>query len=232
VSSCVNYEKTLLLKDAELSEEFGLSTDSIKYLVQTGDLLSIKVASPDLESAAIFNGAIGEKDASFLNSYQVNGEGNIYFPMVGEIEVRGLTVDQVRDIVESKLQSYFKLMTVTVRLLSFKVTFIGEVKEASTLFLNSDRINFFQALSQVGGLTAFSNTSNVKVLRTLDDKTIVKTIDVGDVGFVNSEFYYLKPNDVVYIQPLRSKARRENLPIVSLGLSVLTLFLLGVRSLN
>lgn len=232
VSSCVNYEKTLLLKSENSEEFFEVYKDSSAYRIQSGDLLSIKVASPDAESAMIFNGTTTDKEASFLNSYQVNAEGQINFPMIGEVAIKGLTVDQVRDTLEVKLKSYFKFMTVTVRLISFQVTFIGEVVGPSTVVLKSDRIDFFQALSQVGGLTAFSNTSKVKVLRKLDDKVVVKVIDIGNSDFVKSDYYYLKPNDVVYIEPLRAKSRRENLPIVSLAFSLGSLIIISLNVLR
>ena len=236
-SSCVYHKNTLLLKEEEKSTKsiFNVvSPDSINYKLQPGDLLNIKFSSPDKESVEIFYGGTlegGESEISFyLNSYQVDKNGDIIIPLLGEVKVHGLSTQEVRVLLKEQLSSYFKYLTIVVKLVSFKVTFLGEVTKPSTVRLFSDRAGFFEVLSQVGGLTQFANTGRVKVIRHYDTYTEVIRLDIGSDLFIESEDYYLKPNDIIYIEPLRSKVDRANLSLISVVVSVATFALLFFRT--
>lgn len=232
--SCVPHKKTLLLKssDEQAVVALPLKVGDVYYKVQVEDLIDVKVASPDVESMQIFNpgGGGGGESSFYLNSYQVDREGNIQFPLLGDIYVLGLTTTEIKDLISEKLESYFKQMTVAVRLVSFKVTFLGEVNNPSTISLYSEHTNFFEALSKVGGLSQFANSRRVKIVRKDGGEAEVYWVDISTQDFLSSEYFYLQPNDIVYIEPLKAKAVRGNLTLWTFVTGAITLTLLVVRT--
>lgn len=205
---------TISSSSAEASQFFNLVASN-----QPISASSISVASPTASSAG------------FNNLYNVSYGGNITIPVLGDIAVQGKTTEQVKIALQEKLKDYLKDAVVTVRLTNFKVTVIGEVNKPVVIPVSGQTINVIEAIGASGDMTVFGIRKNVKVIRKMPDGTTeVATLDFNKAGVMQSPYFQLKQNDIVYIQPNKNKglqASRSNIwiPIVSTAVSVAALII-------
>lgn len=215
-SSCVPQKKMLLLKEIEMANE-TTSIDyqnerTLNYKIQPGDNLYIRAISIiDDKTSAVLNGGdtrsnTMSSDASiYLNSYTVNKEGYIDYPLAGLVEVKNLTVEQAKNKLQDELSKYVKEIALMVKLSSFDVTVIGEVTRPGKYKVYQSEINIFEALAMAGNTTSFAKTKTTKLIRRTDDGSEIVTLDIGKADILSSPYYYLKPNDIIYIEPLKIK---------------------------
>lgn len=182
------------------------------YHLSVGDNLYIKVRSLDESSNNFFNNmgdenrTSGYNDASiYLNSYTVDPQGNIVFPFIGPVQVLGKTLDETREIIENIMNEYLKETTIIVKLVNFNITFVGEVRRPGEYKIYQDKINIFEAISAAGDITDYGNRNEVKLLRTSDNGTEMHILDLTKENIIESPYYFLKPNDVIYVEPLKGK---------------------------
>lgn len=189
--------------------------------IQQGDILLILVSALDENAVKPFNlntaNKVGSESQSGFNQYVqpseylVNDEGYINFPVLGNIYAKGLTQIKLKEDIELRLKKYLLDPLVTVSLKNFNVSIIGEVKEPGQKQSISQKLNLFQALSLAGDMTDFGDRKNVKVIRTDDDgNEQVVNLDMSRVDIVNSPYYYMKQNDVLYVQPDKNKQVQAN----------------------
>ena len=241
-SSCVPQRKMLLLKDAEMVNETTSieyqNERSLDYKIQPGDNLYIRAISIiDENSSASLNGGANRNNtylssdaAIYLNSYQVNQEGFIDFPLTGFVEVKNLTVEQVKDKLQNELSKYVKETALMVKLSNFDLTIIGEVTRPGKYKVYQSEINILEALALAGNVTNFAKNSAVKIVRRTDNGSEIVTVDIGDADILSSPYYYLKPNDIVYVEPLKFKQwgfttfpYSTVLSIISLSITIFTI---------
>jgi len=182
-----------------------------EYHLGVGDNLYIKVQSLDQKSNEFFNQDSKSRtsnynDASiYLESYSVDNKGNIFFPFIGPIHVLGLTLDQAKVEIENVMDKYLKETTIVVKLVNFNITFVGEVRRPGEYKIYQDKINIFEAISLAGDITDYGNRNEVKLMRMTDDGMALHIIDLTKEDILESPYFYLKPNDIVYIEPLKGK---------------------------
>jgi len=183
-----------------------------EYHLGIGDNLYINVRSLDQRSNDFFNKngndnkSSNYNDASiYLNSYTVDPKGDISFPFIGPIHVFGLTIDQTKAKVEEVMNQYLKETTIVVKLVNFNITFIGEIRRPGEYKIYQDKINIFEAISLAGDITDYGNRNEVKLMRMSEDGTVLHILDLTKEDILESPYYYLKPNDVIYIEPLKGK---------------------------
>jgi len=182
-----------------------------EYHLGVGDNLYIKVQSLDQKSNEFFNRdqqnrSSGYNDASiYLESYTVDQEGNIFFPFIGPIKVIGLTIDQTKLKIEEVMNKYLKETTIIVKLVNFNITFVGEIRRPGEYKVYQDKINIFEAISLAGDITDYGNKNEVKLMRMSDDGMVLHILDLTKEDILESPYFYLKPNDVIYIEPLKGK---------------------------
>ena len=214
-SSCVSHKKLLLLKDMEMinhttSVEYQ-NERSLSYKIQPGDNLYIRAINIiDEKNTGALNGESGRNYMSseasiYLHSFTVNKEGCIDYPLIGLVEVKNLTVEQTKYKLEEQLSRYLKETALMVKLSNFDLTIIGDVQKPGKYRVYQSEINIFEALSLAGNLTNFDKTSNVKLIRRTDDGSQVITLNIGTADILSSPYYYLKPNDIIYVEPLKLK---------------------------
>lgn len=242
MSSCITRRNTVILKGAnELGvDSIRIAENSKPYEIQVGDFIQLNVINPDKESVSVFQKRsqgvqmqTGSRASSLhMFAYMVDNDSTMKIPLLGKYPVVGKTIIELEEELEENLKAYFKFVTVEANLVDFKVTFIGEVGTQGTVELTNERTNFFEVLSQAGGLTDFSNTHNVKILRQKNDYVTVNYVDISGVDFVNSEFYFLRPDDIVYVEPIRGKNFRTNIGLITTTISVFTLIFSLSRSWN
>lgn len=207
-TSCISQKKSFLINEAEEQASFE-NSKKITYKVQTGDHLYIKIYSVDPKTAKFFQTdlpALMNPTYLYLNSYVVDEQGYINFSFVDKMYVRGLSIEEVKALIQKTLNEYFKETSVIVRLVNFQVTVLGEVGSPGTFTIDKDQINIFQAIGLAGGVTQFSNVKKIKIVRQSTKGSDVYAVDLSDKNMLQSDFFYLMPNDVVYIQPYKSKS--------------------------
>lgn len=186
--------------------------------LQVDDELQVLVSSSSPEASQFFNmtaTALSSQSAT-LNSYRVTPNGYITLPIIGDMEVLGLTTQEVKVKVAESLKPYLKDAVITVRILNFKVTVIGEVSRPVVVNVTGERINVLEAIGAAGDMTIFSKRFNVKVMRRAPNGMEVAHLNFNTSNMMQSPFFQLQQNDVVYIEPEPTKG---------IGAERLTIFL-------
>jgi polysaccharide biosynthesis/export protein len=211
--------------------------------IKTGDILSIAVSSLSAEASSFFNpyNGIGATGGNLNSSsgvgvnqtpgYLVDPSGDIQYPLIGNIKVAGYTTSEVRDTVRGRLQHFLKEPTVIVRYLNFKITFLGEVGRVDVVNVANESITLPEAISLAGDLTPLAQRDSVMVIRDVGGKKVVGYIDLTSREVFNSPYYYLHPNDIVYVRPSKFKAQHNDrfFTLFSFGTGVLSLLLFLFR---
>lgn len=240
-SSCVPQKKMLLLKEMEMANETNSieyqNERTLNYKIQPGDNLFIRATSIiDEKTSLILNGdARGNyltSDASiYLNSYTVNKEGFIDFPLTGLVEVKNLTVEEAKDRLQTELGKYVKETSLMVKLSNFDLTIIGEVMRPGKYKIYQSEVSILEALALAGNITNFAKTDNVKLVRRSDNGSEIVTLNIGKADILTSPYYYLKPNDILYVEPMKAKQwgftsfpYSTVLSIISLGITALAFY--------
>ena len=190
--------------------------------IQSGDVLDIKVTAFDENAVRPFNlysmnnststGQVNGQTAQLApQGYLVDNEGFIYFPVLGKLYIKGMTLAQLRADLEKRLLTYLAEPLVSIKQLNFNVTVLGEVKNPGQHTSASDKITILQALGLAGDMTDFGNRTNVKLIR--EEEGISKTyvIDFTDKNITSSPYYYMQQNDVLYVEPDMIKKKSANI---------------------
>lgn len=205
LSSCLTTRQTNLLReDAPVGNGKGL--EAIKeYRVCPGDELYISVVSLNQETNALFSsfshGGSGQDGGSRLSSFTVFPDGTIDFPYMESIHVKDKTTLEIKLMLEEKLQVIAKDCAVQVSLGNRMFSVIGE-SGVGTHGIIKEKTTIYEALALAGDIQPYGDRAKVKIIRQISNGTIVKTFDVRSQSLVNSEYYYIQPNDVIYIQPM------------------------------
>lgn len=211
-SSCVSLKKIRYIQDANEKQNAEYINEARSdYKVQSGDNLYIDIKSLDTKNMNPFQAAPStsyqmNSDAGiYLNSYSVSDSGYIDFPVVGKVMVKGYTVSDVKERLQAVVDEYFQMTTVTVKLVSFKISFLGEVAHPGTFQIYQSSINIFQAISIAGDLNEFADRSDVKIIRKTKNGSSIHHINLLSSQVLESPYYYLQPEDIVYIEPMHGK---------------------------
>jgi polysaccharide export outer membrane protein len=243
-ASCVPQKKMLYLKEAQMAAE-NISKEyvndrTIDYKLQPGDNLYIRFLNTiDQTSAASLSGETGVRsgnymssDASiYLQSYTLDEEGFIELPLTGKINLKNLTVDQAKEKLQDEVSKYVNQTTLIVKLSNFNLTVLGEVTRPGMYKVYQSQINLFEAVAMAGNMTNFAKNNEVKIIRQTDHGSEVVTVDMGQADILSSPYYYLKPNDILYVEPLKIKQwgftsfpYSTVISVVSLAVTLITLY--------
>jgi polysaccharide export outer membrane protein len=211
--SCVPQQKIKYLQDPEGAQpQTSFENKPVNYRLQPGDYLYIRLFSMDEDANKIFGDMSGGNASNsvyeqsvYLFSYPISDSGYINFPLFGKIKAAGLLVSDVERELSNLMLKEVNNPGVIVKLVNFKITILGEVKNPGEFTINQDRISIFQAISKAGDLTTYSNRNTVRLLRKVGSTTTISTLDLTQKDILTSEFYYLRPGDILYIEPLKSK---------------------------
>lgn len=237
-SSCVNTRRATYFNNLQTVD---LPEQDIEPIIQKNDILSIIVSSLNPEATAIFNtpnqsviaSTSGTGTSSVTTGYLVDRQGRIVFPILGYIDAAGLTQQHLTDIIAATLSEKKLLLDpiVSVRILNFKVTVLGEVNRPGVEMVPEGKISLLEALGMAGDVTLYGKRDNVLLIRVENGKKITRRIDLNSQDFVyNSPYYYLKSNDVIYVQPNSTRIGgtsnlQQVLPLAFSGLSLLVILL-------
>lgn len=220
--SCVPTSKMLYLQDSTESQKNDIKT--YETLLQPDDLLSIIVSSQNPENSVPFNlpqiqgnYEIGNNQNG-IKTYLIDSEGNIDFPVLGKIKLAGLSRKEANEHLITLLSDYIKNPGINLRILNYKFSVLGEVNKPGSFTVDSERITLLEALSNAGDLTIYGKRSDILVIREQNGKKNYKHIDITKSDFINSDYYYLVQNDLVLVNPNRT---RQNAAAVGPNTSVI-----------
>ncbi|TFH35151.1 MAG: hypothetical protein E4G95_07265 [Bacteroidia bacterium] len=242
ISSCTNTEKLTYLNNLpESSEPQYFPMDIPDYRVQYRDILYITVKAMNAEGSVddLLQGIRSVNQSAYLNSessqfiigYTVEMDGTILLPVVGKVNVKDKTIREVRELVQQKVDISFNNAFVETKLLSFKFTVLGEARSPGSYINYNNYLTVFEAVGRAGGVGDFGRRDRVLVVRPTDGGTKTYIINLQDKDLLTSEAYFLQPNDVVIIEPVKHKIFNMNLPtfsfiVVSVTSTITTLLLL------
>lgn len=212
--------------------------------IQADDILDITVTSLSPEANSLFN--IGtmpnvntlERNMSIhtptSSGFLVDAQGFIDYPILGKIKLGGLTKEEAKQELQNLLQDYLKDPIINIRFLNYRITVIGEVTRPSTFILPSEKINILTALGMAGDLTVFGKRENILLIREEDGKRIMARLNLNDKEVLNSPYFYLQQNDIIYVEPVKSKGPEfaNNLRIISIIVSIASVVSLLLIRLN
>lgn len=226
---CVPYKRQVYfqyLEEMAKNEDGSVAEfDQVRaeYKLQNDDIIDIKITSPNLEAAAFFSqtftaSAVGNQqqmmqgagmgDIYYLTGYIINDSGFIELPIIGNVPASGKSLREVKGYLEQELLKYFNSKNsfyVTVKLGGIRYSIHGEVARPGRYVVLESRYNIYQALAQVGDLTAFANRSEVWLLRQEAGKTKIYGIDLLSKEIMESPLFYIQPNDAIFVKPLKAK---------------------------
>lgn len=216
--SCIPYKDTLYLQNKNnAADSTQIIVEKQKpYRVQINDILNIRIKAAKQETVSIFN-PIGEGDLSasseeraYFDGFTVDLHGNILLPKLGEINVLGFTTDEIKQIIEKKLlETEYRAANdifVTVKLTGLQYTSIGEVGNKGIKIIFKERVNIFEAIANSGDILDTGNKKDVLIIRQFPQGQKIFHLDLTDAMVMNSPYYYIQPNDMIYVKPIRQKS--------------------------
>lgn len=215
LQSCVSKKEIVYLRDYQ-NQTVTKNLQNYEPVIQRDDVLFIQIVTTDPATAATFNLGMGGEQMSVMNlaqgaepfTYMVAADGTIDMPTLGKVKVEGLTKTQCRNVLEEKLTPFLKNPIINIRTINFRVSVLGEVNRPGIVTKNSDRMTILEALAGAGDLTIYGKRTNILLVREINGVQTTFTIDLTNSNFMQSPFYYLQNNDVLYVEP--RAARRDS----------------------
>lgn len=251
-SSCVLFscttQRVAYFKDVPDS----VNVNNVKYVnlpaftppvVRPDDILNVNVQTLDPQANMVLNqgnlpiqsgvtsvnpNAPTLNNQNAVSGYLVNKDGDIFMPYIGNVHVQGLTTSAIHDTVLERISVYFKNPVVNVRFANFKVTVLGEVRQPATFSLPNEKPTVLDALGLAGDITLYGKRDNVLLVRDNEGRKEITRINMDSSSVINSPYFYLKPNDVLYVEPNESRVastnvfRTRDIAVLSAGISLLT----------
>lgn len=243
-SSCVSNKKIAYFQDIQTVNQAKLE-NAVTFTepqIQPDDILSINIFTLNPQSGVVINQAantpaLGGNTNNSLTTqntgFLVDKNGEIELSLIGKIKVVGLTTYQAREVIRDKVSTYYKEPNVQVRFANFKVSVLGEVNAPSAYTLPNEKVSILDALSLAGDLTIYGKRENVMIIRDNNGKKEFARLDLNSSNIFNSPFYYLKQNDVIYVEPNKRKVAATNsaqIQTVSVIASVLSVLIVAITS--
>ncbi|MDP5060453.1 MAG: polysaccharide biosynthesis/export family protein [Maribacter sp.] len=210
ISSCGSAKKSSYFNEVG-NNSFATYFEPLEPVLQKNDLLSINITSLNAEVTEMFNLANNAGGAQ-PTGYLIDQDGYIRFPVLGKIEVSGLTKKQLREYIREELISKRLLMEpiVDIRFLNFKVSVLGEVNQPAVFTIPNEKVTLLEALGMAGDMTIYGQRNNVLLISEEDGIKSTKRIDLTSDQLFTSPNYYLRPNDIIYVQPNDRKVRNTS----------------------
>ena len=226
LAGCQSYKKVPYLQDIRQAE--AATGESVASLydarIMPKDLLTIVVSCPEEpELAEPFNLTVSSPASNSANrntttqpvlqQYLVDNAGNVDFPVLGTLHLGGLTKSEAEQLIKDKLSPQFRQMPiVTVRMVNYKISVIGEVAKPGTFTISNEKVNVLEALAMAGDMTVWGLRDNVRLIREgADGKQEIVTLDLNKAETILSPYYWLQQNDIVYVTPNKAKARNSDI---------------------
>lgn len=227
-SSCVKYKKLVYLGKEKETKDLYPSYSKPSYKIRPFDILSVDLNSLEQNTSQYFDNPFSNELGRTQNSsaffyyrgFIVSDSGYVDLPLLGKVHVAGMTTREIKEKLDRGLGEYMKFASVSVKLLNFRVAIFGEVNTPGIQYIYEEKYTLLQAIAQAGNLTEFGDSEEIKLVRETDDGTKIVYLDITDPAIVTSEYFFLMPNDAIYIEPIRARAFSLNSRVLGLGLSI------------
>lgn len=225
-------------------EIYGSAVRPPDYLIKPDDNLYVDVQSINPEVGQLFSPSksntysggtasdFGQASSQYINGYQVNQRGMIILPVIGEVSVTGMTEEAAKDVIQKRVNEYYKDATVRVKILTYKISILGEVRNPGVYFNYNKNINILEAIGMANGTTDYASIRKVLVIRPTAKGDKSFRLDMTKKEILTSEAFFLLPNDVVYIEPDRYKNFSLNTTVYAIALSTITTSILILTYFN
>jgi polysaccharide export outer membrane protein len=236
--SCASKKDIVYLQDVDTIK----ASNSISYepVLKNDDLLSIIVSADDPEVTYMFNipqiqgNYKVDESQSSIRTYLIDSYGQIEFPVLGKISLAGLTRSEAIKELTQKVKPYITNPTINLRILNYKVSVIGEVIKPGSYNFSSERVTLLEALAIAGDLTIYGKRNNILIIREKNNEKTYNRVDITNSSFVNSEFYYLTQNDVIVVEPNKTRINSSSfgpnvLGIISAASIIISILILLQR---
>jgi|TARA_R110000744_G_scaffold103809_4_gene198942 polysaccharide export outer membrane protein len=213
ITSCASKKDVVYFQDAQEYETI-ISDNSHVNTFKIDDVISINVSTLDPEASLPFNvfkGMMTSGSRPEQLDYIIDKQGNIDFPVLGEVKLLGLTPEETKIMLKEKLEPYLKDPIINIRLVNFTVTVLGQVNKPGTYFVNGEQITVLEAIGLANDLNIKGMRKNVLVIRDFNGTKVYTRIDLTTKDALNSPVYYLTQNDVVYVEPNNSAVTSSTL---------------------
>ncbi|GCC50619.1 polysaccharide export protein [Chryseotalea sanaruensis] len=248
LGSCVPNRKYVYLQKNDVNSKVlpkdtvvrEYSYEDFAYKIQPEDILSVRFESLTPQQYDFFTKdiqlagqSLSQQANPLLIGELVDNEGMVPFPVVGKVKVAGLTIYEAQDTLQKIANQYLQNPIVKVRLINFRITFLGEVNREGTITLSNNRVSLMEAIGLAGGLTDLADKKNIKLIRIRNGQTDVQYIDLLDEDFMQSPNFFINQNDLIIVPALRQRPYRKYVgQNVSLAISALTLVVLTINLLT
>lgn len=188
--------------------ENGYTNSSPEYKLQPHDMIYVQIySSLDNASLSLFQStaqnatnSMGDQSI-YLNSYEVDNDGNIDLPTIGKINVLGMSIEEAQNAIKQKAEEFSEGIVVTCRMVTFRIKVAGEVNNPGVYTFYQPSVNIFDALLTAGDLTYYGNRQKVRIVRKSETEDAVYTLDIRKASVMKNKNYYLRPGDIVYVEP-------------------------------
>ncbi|MGK0137512.1 MAG: polysaccharide export outer membrane protein [Algoriphagus sp.] len=212
--ACVPTKRLTYLQEGDEKPQYQLQRSS--YLLQPNDILSITIRSYDMETNQYFNMANSGDNQPlqagdivfYMQGYSVDLEGIINLPILGAVAVAGKTIAEIQALIETGLKPYFteEAVNVTLQLSGIRYVVVGEVNSPGKYIVYQNQVNIFEALAQAGDISIVGDRKKVMIVRQAPEKVETFYLDLTDSRVINDPHYFIHPNDIINVQPLRQKS--------------------------
>ncbi len=219
LASCNSYKKLTYLRNLPETQNDSLfPRNKETYRIQPADILYIQIITPNEEINQLFNPNFSQnrsnyqayrEEGMYYSGYTVDDSGYISLPVIDKVNVMDLTVKQAEDTVASRADEYLKNAQIIVKLGSFRFTILGEVNSPGIKRVHDDQVNILEALAYGGDITYNGNRQNILIVRPTKDGSRTLRVDATDNDLIRTKEYYILPNDIIYVEPLRATLFRE-----------------------
>jgi len=231
LQSCIPMRKVVYMKNNPVYGKEISITPPVHHL-EIGDVLFVRVLNSNDKSYEFFNVETNTNSSAnntsmaslYLNGSTVNSLGMIELPVIGKIFLLGKNLEEAKVSIQKVVDEYLQDAIVIVKLANFQVTILGEVNNAGTFPVFKESVTIFEALAMAGDLSDYANRQKLKIVRTHNNKKNIYTIDLTDQQLLLSDFYYLRNDDVIYVEPLKYRTfRKSQSQVVLSAITTLTL---------
>lgn len=242
--SCRSTRNMKYFQDVYDEVQQGIPAPAPAYLIKADDNLYVDIQSMNLEVNQLFSPSksagysggtqseFGQISSQYLNGYAVNQKGMVLLPVIGEVSVAGMTEEAAKDAIQLRVSEYFKDATVKVKILTYKITVLGEVRNPGVYYNYNKSLTVLDALGLANGTTDYASVNKLLLIRTTASGNKSYRIDLTKKRMMTSEAFFLLPNDVLYVEPDKYKNFALNTTVFSMTLAVISTTILILSYIN
>lgn len=216
-SSCVPKRKMVYLQAENQQQDSVFHYDKIGYKLQVNDIIDVRIVSLDDKVNKLFNSTTNAANSNtaqtanlgdlyYITGYNIDDSGHVYLPIVGKVNVLNMTLDEAKAEIDKHISKFFSKYYLIVKLGGIRFSAIGEFNRPGKYTILQNQATIFEAIAIAGDLAMVASRNDVKLIRQYPDGTKIHTINLLDQNLINTPYYFIQPNDVVYVEPLPAKS--------------------------